>query len=351
MLNIEGSRRAETLSVVEFARLADALEALIADHGTGPVMDAASGLRLIAARAGSASSASTRMVLEWQEHRLLLDAGVLFPSAEHAGRRLHRPRLRVPRRAAAARCAAILLTHGHEDHIGALAFALAGGAARPSTAAASRSASRGAGCASAASTRRPAPAHARRSRSRSGPFRVHPIRVAHSVLDSLALAIETPAGVVLTSGDFKIDARTAPPTSAPTWTRSRAWGDRGVLALLSDSTNVEQRGRTGRRGRRASPPSRRSSRARAGACSSPASRPPSRASSAWPTSRGARAARSASWAAAWSTTPTWPLELGPAAHPRRRRLPAPGRRASYPRRRPGALRLRQPGRAALRAVA
>src|SRR5947207_2071782 len=43
-----------------------------------------------------------------------------------------------------------------------------------------------------------------------GPFRLHPIRVAHSVLDSLALAIETPAGVVLASGDFKIDRDAAP---------------------------------------------------------------------------------------------------------------------------------------------
>ncbi len=77
-----------------------------------------------------------------------------------------------------------------------------------------------------------------------GPFRVHPIRVAHSVLDSLALAIETPAGVVLASGDFKIDA-TAPPDERTDVETLSQWGDRGVLALLSDSTNVEQPGLTG----------------------------------------------------------------------------------------------------------
>jgi ribonuclease J len=72
---------------------------------------------------------------------------------------------------------------------------------------------------------------------------VNPIRVAHSVLDSLALAIETPAGVVLASGDFKISAETgAEATDVDTLS---AWGDRGVLVLLSDSTNVEHRGRTG----------------------------------------------------------------------------------------------------------
>jgi ribonuclease J len=77
-----------------------------------------------------------------------------------------------------------------------------------------------------------------------GPFRVHPIRVAHSVVDSLALAIETPAGVVLASGDFKIDA-TAPPEERTDLEAISAWGDRGVLALLSDSTNVEVPGITG----------------------------------------------------------------------------------------------------------
>jgi ribonuclease J len=64
------------------------------------------------------------------------------------------------------------------------------------------------------------------------------------VLDSLALAVETPAGVVITSGDFKIDLH-APPDERTDLETFSAWGDRGVLALLSDSTNVEQRGRTG----------------------------------------------------------------------------------------------------------
>ena len=77
-----------------------------------------------------------------------------------------------------------------------------------------------------------------------GPFRVHPIRVSHSVLDSLALAIETPAGVALVSGDFKIDAG-APEDERTDLQALSTWGDRGVLVMLSDSTNVEERGRTG----------------------------------------------------------------------------------------------------------
>jgi ribonuclease J len=76
-----------------------------------------------------------------------------------------------------------------------------------------------------------------------GPFRVHPIRVAHSVVDSLALAIETPAGVVLASGDFKIDPGAEPGERTDLQALSQ-WGERGVLALLSDSTNVELPGLT-----------------------------------------------------------------------------------------------------------
>jgi ribonuclease J len=181
------------------------------------------------------------MVLEWQEHLLLLDAGVMFAGAEMPGVDSIVPDFGylAERR---ERLHGIVLSHGHEDHIGALAFALDAA---------------------------PAPVHGsrltlgfvrRRLRERElsadlrplepgaaveiGPFRVHPIRVAHSVTDSLALAIETPAGVVLSSGDFKID-RAAPPAERTDEDALAEWGRRGVLVLLSDSTNVEMRGYTG----------------------------------------------------------------------------------------------------------
>ena len=91
------------------------------------------------------------MVLEWEDHLLLLDAGDALPDRRDAGRRLDRPRLRVPRRAPRAACAAILLTHGHEDHIGALVVRARRPRRRRSTAAGSRSASRASGSRSAAS--------------------------------------------------------------------------------------------------------------------------------------------------------------------------------------------------------
>jgi ribonuclease J len=181
------------------------------------------------------------MVLEWEDNLLLLDAGVMFPGHDTPG-----VDTIVPDFAYLAQrrdhVHGIVLTHGHEDHIGAVSFALA---AAPAPVFGSRLTlgflnrrlgERGV----AADLRLLTPGQP----VEAGPFRVHPIRVAHSVLDSLALAIETPAGVVVASGDFKIDPH-VPPEERTDLEALSAWGDRGVLVLLSDSTNVELRGRTG----------------------------------------------------------------------------------------------------------
>jgi ribonuclease J len=180
------------------------------------------------------------LVLEWEGHLLLVDAGMLFPSAEMPGVDSIVPDFEylAERR---ERCAGILLTHGHEDHIGALSYALA---AAPAPVYGSRLTL---GFARRRLHERGVTAELRALRPGEpveiGPFRVHPIRVAHSVVDSLALAIETPEGVVLASGDFKIDPTAGPADRTDVETLA-AWGDRGVLALLSDSTNVEQPGTT-----------------------------------------------------------------------------------------------------------
>ena len=180
------------------------------------------------------------MVLEWEDQLLLLDAGMLFPTAEMPGVDFIVPDFEyLAERRDHVR--GILLTHGHEDHIGALSYALT---AAPAPVYGSRL--------TLGFVRRRLSERGVRAELRTlmpgvpveiGPFRVHPIRVAHSVVDSLALAIETPAGVVLASGDFKIDAQ-APPAERTDVEALSEWGDRGVLALLSDSTNVEQPGLT-----------------------------------------------------------------------------------------------------------
>jgi len=181
------------------------------------------------------------LVLECEGEILLVDAGVQFASAEMPGVDSIVPDFAYLSERA-DRVRGILLTHGHEDHIGALAFALQAA---------------------------PAPVYGsrltlefarRRLRERDvgadlrtlqpdvpveiGPFRVHPIRVAHSVLDSLALAIETPAGLVVTSGDFKIDANAKPEERTDLAALAR-FGEQGVLLLLADSTNAETPGYTG----------------------------------------------------------------------------------------------------------
>jgi ribonuclease J len=181
------------------------------------------------------------MVLEWQDHLLLLDAGVMFPGGESLGVDSIVPDFEYLRERA-GKVRAIVLTHGHEDHIGALAFALQ---AAPAPVFGSRLAlgfarERLAERDTAADLRELVPGQPQDV----GPFRLHPIRVAHSVHDSLALAIETPAGVVLTTGDFKID-RLAQGMEATDLDALSAWGEKGVLVLLSDSTGVEVRGPSG----------------------------------------------------------------------------------------------------------
>ena len=76
-----------------------------------------------------------------------------------------------------------------------------------------------------------------------GPFRLEGIRVTHSLMDCLALAIETPVGTVIHTGDFKID-NTPMEGEMFDFQRFAAYGEKGVLLLLSDSTNVERSGYT-----------------------------------------------------------------------------------------------------------
>jgi ribonuclease J len=79
---------------------------------------------------------------------------------------------------------------------------------------------------------------------RFGPFAVEPVRVTHSTPDSIALAIRTPAGLILHTGDFKIDPA---PVDGVQFDAARfaQLGDEAVELLLSDSTNVEREGRSG----------------------------------------------------------------------------------------------------------
>jgi len=213
----------------------------LGERGFGVQMSSGNGLGLrLVPLGGLGEFGLNALVVEWQDHLLLVDAGMMFPSSEWLGVDSIVPDFEyLAARRAGLR--GILLTHGHEDHIGALAFALQ---AAEAPVYASRLTL---GFARRRLLERGVEADLRPLTPGQpvalGPFTVNPIRVAHSVLDSLALAIETPAGVVLASGDFKIDAGAGEGERTDVDALS-AWGERGVLALLSDSTNVEVTGAT-----------------------------------------------------------------------------------------------------------
>jgi ribonuclease J len=136
---------------------------------------------------------------------------------------------------------AVVLTHGHEDHIGALPYFLrrhdvpvygppyALGLVRERLAEHE--------VLDWAKLYETTP----RQRFEVGPFRIEPVRVTHSIADATALAIDTPAGTIVHTGDFKFDED---PVDGETFDeeRLRAIGDAGVELLLSDSTNVDARG-------------------------------------------------------------------------------------------------------------
>jgi ribonuclease J len=82
-----------------------------------------------------------------------------------------------------------------------------------------------------------------RERFELGPFTVEPIRVTHSIADGMGLAVDTPVGPVVHTGDFKLDP-TPLDGEASDYRRFAELGDAGVLVLCSDSTNVDRPGHT-----------------------------------------------------------------------------------------------------------
>jgi len=181
--------------------------------------------------------------LEWEGQLLVVDAGLMFPHEEMLGVDLVLPDPSYLLNGG-RRVLGIFLTHGHEDHIGGLPFllkrldvpvfgtAITLGLARPRL--------------REHRVLREADLRTIRlgDRVQLGPFRVETVPVAHSIPDAAALAIDTPVGRVVYTGDFKLE-------QDPPWGRGtdverlRRLGDEGVLLLLSDSTNAEREGISG----------------------------------------------------------------------------------------------------------
>ena len=182
------------------------------------------------------------LALRWEDDIIVIDAGLMFPESELLGVDIVVPDITylIENK---AHVRAIILTHGHQDHIGGLPWFL---------------------------SELKVPVYgteftlayvegnleenhlldettlieiAPKQKFTIGPFTIEPIRVTHSLVDCVALAIETPVGIVIHTGDFKIDLAPLDDKAFDLHTFAE-YGKRGVLALLQDSTNVERSGYT-----------------------------------------------------------------------------------------------------------
>src|SRR4051812_44299502 len=181
------------------------------------------------------------LALTWADTTIVVDAGVMFPDPELLGVDRIIPDLTYLQQ---KHVAALVLTHGHEDHIGAVPHVLpyvdGPVLGTPLTLALvePKLVEHGLDGAHELKTVRP------RDRVTIGPFEIEFIRVTHSIPDCVALAIHTPAGVIVHTGDFKIDQT---PIDGEHFDLHRfaELGSQGVLALFGDSTNIDRRGFTG----------------------------------------------------------------------------------------------------------
>ncbi|HPB81258.1 MAG TPA: ribonuclease J [Spirochaetota bacterium] len=181
-------------------------------------------------------------IFEYDEDIIIVDCGIMFPTDEMPGVDFLIPDLSYVAKNR-HRVKAILITHGHEDHIGAVPFLL---------------------------QEVNAPIYATRiaigliqKRLEEKPTREEPvfveisprdvvhiesfvvefIRVNHSIIDGVGMAIQTSVGIVIHTGDYKIDFSPVDGEVTDLY-RFADYGERGVLLLMSDSTNAERPGYT-----------------------------------------------------------------------------------------------------------
>jgi ribonuclease J len=181
-------------------------------------------------------------VLRYGDDIIVVDAGLMFPDEDMLGVDLVIPDFSylVENR---HMIRGIILTHGHEDHTGALPFLLKEAAApvygTALTLGLVESKLKEHHLADKTELVRVKP----RETVELGAFNVEFIRVTHSIVDGVALGIKTPVGSVIHTGDFKVDP-TPVDGELMDFNRLTEYGEKGTLLLLSDSTNAEQGGFT-----------------------------------------------------------------------------------------------------------
>jgi ribonuclease J len=200
-----------------------------------------SGLKFVAL-GGLGEIGLNMAAFEYGDDIVIVDCGLMFPEPYMLGIDVVIPDISyLLERADKIR--GILLTHGHEDHIGALPYVLRDlnppifGTAL--TLGFVKEKLKEFDLAEKTDLRVVRP----REMIRLGEFYIEFIRVAHSIVDGCALAISSPEGVVIHSGDFKLDQTPVDGELTDLATFSR-YGEEGVLALMADSTNVEREGYT-----------------------------------------------------------------------------------------------------------
>ncbi|MSO20589.1 MAG: ribonuclease J [Acidobacteria bacterium] len=182
------------------------------------------------------------MAIRYGDDIIVIDAGMTFPEAELLGVDIVIPDITYLKENEKY-VRAFILTHGHEDHIGALPYVLAEinrpVYGTPFTLALVE------GKLAEHNLLGKVKLHETKPKQRItvGPFTIEFIHVTHSIVNAAMLAITTPLGVILHTGDFKIDPT---PTDGEVFDLHTVaeYGKRGVLALFSDSTNVERAGST-----------------------------------------------------------------------------------------------------------
>ncbi len=182
------------------------------------------------------------LALQYGDDIIVIDAGMMFPEEELLGVDIVTPDFAYLKQNR-EHVRALILTHGHEDHIGATPFLLSEvnvpvyGTEFTLALVERRLEEHDLG--SEVSLNRVKPGE----RMEVGPFQIEFIHVTHSIVSAVALAITTPVGVVIHTGDFKVDPT---PTDHKLFDLHTLadYGKRGVLLLLSDSTNVDREGYT-----------------------------------------------------------------------------------------------------------